>query len=80
VEGVWRERPDIAASGGFRDGSARGGDDPPLVQQLTSAFRVSAALDADLARRPPRIGFGLSIVGAANDLRADHPQKPGTRL
>jgi len=25
------------------------------VQQLASAYRVSAALDADLARRPPRI-------------------------
>ncbi|MCA9614850.1 MAG: tetratricopeptide repeat protein, partial [Myxococcales bacterium] len=29
-------------------------------------------------RRPPRIGFGLSFVGAANELRADHPRQPGT--
>jgi len=36
-----------------------------------------AALDPDLARRPPRIGSGLSFVGAANDLRSDHPRKPG---
>ncbi|MCU0676968.1 MAG: hypothetical protein MUE69_29795, partial [Myxococcota bacterium] len=49
-----------------------------LVHPPASSFRLSAALGADLARRPPRIGFGLSFVGAANDLHADHPRQPGT--
>ena len=51
-----------------------------LVPPPASSFRVSAALAADLARRPPRIGFGLSFVGAANDLHADHPRQPGSNL
>jgi hypothetical protein len=51
-----------------------------LVPLPASSIRVSAALDADLARRPPRIGFGLSFVGAANDLHADHPRQPESNL
>ena len=46
-----------------------------LVPPPAGPTRRSAALVVDLARRPPRIGFGLSFVGAPADLRADLPRR-----
>ena len=65
----------VTNSRGYASGGGWG-----LVPLPASSTRVSAALDADLARRPPRIGFGLSFVGAANDLHVDHPRQPGSNL